>query len=261
MHLASALDDASVLMKRFGRDDVAKRYKAKSSKIKKSVYENCWNHQRGILADAVGVERFSQHANIFGILTDTIPASKQNDVLTKIIKQAKSSYGEHKPDDIMEATFYFKFYLFKAMEKLGRGGEFLNMLQPWRDMMSIGLTTFAENPEPTRSDCHAWSASPMYFFLSLVCGVVPDSPEFKTVKIQPNLGDLGFVKAIIMHPKGEIKVEFARSETNGIKSGKITLPEGVSGRFVLGDSTFNLKSGEQTLSFKEHKKIRPIHAK
>ena len=260
MHLASALDDASVLMERFGKDDIAKRYKSISSKIKKSVYENCWNQQRGILADAMGVERFSQHANIFGILTDTIPPSKQDDVLTKIIKQAKSSYGEHKADDIMEATFYFKFYLFKAMEKLGRGGEFLNMIQPWRDMISIGLTTFAENPEPTRSDCHAWSASPMYYFLSLVCGVKPASPEFKTVKIQPNLGSLDFVNATIMHPKGEIKVAFERG-AKGVRSGKITLPEGVNGELVLGGSKIKLHSGEQTVSIKDKKSVRPVHAK
>jgi alpha-L-rhamnosidase len=47
----------------------------------------------------------------------------------------------------------------------------------------LGLTTFAEKPDPTRSDCHAWSASPNYDFLATVAGIEPALPGFKTVKI------------------------------------------------------------------------------
>jgi hypothetical protein len=40
----------------------------------------------------------------------------------------------------------------------GLGERYLETLAPWRDMLTMGLTTFAERPEPTRSDCHAWSS-------------------------------------------------------------------------------------------------------
>jgi len=55
--------------------------------------------------------------------------------------------------------------------------------------------TFAENPEPTRSDCHAWSASPNYDLLATVCGIEPAEPGFKSVRIEPHLGPLTWSKA------------------------------------------------------------------
>ncbi len=255
MHLAMALDDASELMSRFGRNHIAEHYRKMSATIKQSVYKNCWNPTRGLLADAAGLECFSQHANIFGILSNTIPQEKQGAVLEKIITQAKTSYAPHKSDDILEATFYFKFYLFKALEKLGRGDQFLQMLEPWRDMIKIGLTTFAENPEPTRSDCHAWSASPMYYFLSLVCGVTPSSPEFKTVRIVPNLGSLQFAKGVIMHPNGEIIVDFKNDKNGNLRSAKIILPKDTTGELFAGGKVFNLVSGEQSFNFSEKKRV------
>ncbi|MEZ4828681.1 MAG: hypothetical protein R3C61_20710 [Bacteroidia bacterium] len=69
---------------------------------------------------------------------------------------------------LIQATFYFKFYLFRALVKTGMADQYLPQIQPWRDMLDLGLTTFAEKPDPTRSDCHAWSASPNYDLLATV---------------------------------------------------------------------------------------------
>ena len=109
-------------------------------------------------------------------------------------------------------------------------------------MLKMGLTTFAENPDPTRSDCHAWSASPNYDFLATICGIVPASPGFATVSIEPALGELKEVTGTMPHPDGTIMVAFKRIGKNGIDA-TITLPEHVTGKFTWqGRSTF-LKSG------------------
>ena len=243
LQFAAALSDAAEIMRDFGRADTARRYGEICAAIKRGVYENCWRADRGLLSDAAGLERFSQHANIMGILTDAIPAEKQGAVFEKISANAKSSYSPHKPDDIMEATFYYKFYLFQAAAKLGRGDEFLNMLSPWRDMLEIGLTTFAENPEPARSDCHAWSASPMYEFLSLVAGITPNSNGFRSVKISPNLGALKFVRAEIPHRLGAIKTDYAVSADGMGLDVCISLPDGLSGEFFWRGNSRSLVSG------------------
>lgn len=262
LHLALALDDAAKLMERFGRGYAAERYKAMSKSIKQSVYKRCWNPGRGLLADTEGAELFSQHSNIMGILTGAIPAADRNAVLTRIIEGAKSSYAPHKSDDIMEATFYYKFYLFKALEKQGRGGEFLDLLQPWRDMLAFGLTTFAENPEPTRSDCHAWSASPLYYFGSLVCGVRPAAEGFSRVLVRPDLGKLKFARCAVPHPKGLILAEFERGAAPHGVSAKITLPEGVEGDFVWRGETFKLSGGTQTFVLpKPKERARVVHGR
>ncbi|MBO5255306.1 MAG: alpha-L-rhamnosidase [Opitutales bacterium] len=265
LHLAIALDDASKMMNDFGRKDVAERYQRLSKSIKDSVYKLCWNEKRGLLSDAAGIDRFSQHANIFGILSNAIPERDQKNVLEKIIKEAKTSYAKHNPDDIMEATFYFKFYLFRAMNKVGISGDiFWEQLEPWHDMVNIGLTTFAENPEPTRSDCHAWSASPIYEFFATVCGVNPASPSFKTVRISPNMGKLNYVKASIPHPKGTIKIELRKNENStNFEYVNISLPDSVEGELVLSENNVKKFTKELIVNTTESKRsrIKPLHLK
>ena len=91
---------------------------------------------------------------------------------------------------LTQATYYFQFYLFRAMKTAGLGDDYLLRLGPWRKMLDLGLTTWAETPEPTRSDSHAWSAHPNYDLLTTVAGVEPATPGFATVRIQPHLGTL-----------------------------------------------------------------------
>jgi len=74
-------------------------------------------------------------------------------------------------------------------------------------MVALGLTTWAESPEPTRSDSHAWSAHPNFDFLTIVAGVRPKEPGFKTVTIEPHLGALKYVVAGIPHPEGRIETD------------------------------------------------------
>ncbi len=73
------------------------------------------------------------------------------------------------------------------------GDQDLQLLAPWRQMVASGLTTWAENPEPTRSDSHAWSAHPNFDFLTIVAGIRPKTPGFAAVTIEPHLGSLKHV--------------------------------------------------------------------
>jgi len=128
------------------------------------------------------------------------------------------------------ATYYFRFYLARALEHAGMGDQYLNLLGPWKTMLSLGLTTWAEQPEPTRSDSHAWSAHPNYDFLTIVAGIRPAAPGFKSVTIEPHLGDLKHVNAAMTVPQGEIDVEYTRTEKG--TQANVLLPAGVSGKLI-----------------------------
>jgi hypothetical protein len=134
------------------------------------------------------------------------------------------------------------------MKKTGLGDMYLASIQPWRNMLNEGLTTFAETEKNTRSDCHAWSASPNYDLLSTVCGIMPSSPGFRTVTIAPNLGKLTFVKGTMPHPDGEIKLDLKLSSKNKL-TGTVTLPATVQGKFVWNGKESQLKSGTQKIAF------------
>jgi hypothetical protein len=144
------------------------------------------------------------------------------------------------------ATYYFRFYLARGLEQAGMGDRYLELLGPWRDMVSLGLTTWAESPEPSRSDSHAWSAHPNFDLLRIVAGIQPRQPGFAAVHLEPHLGSLRHVEAGLPTPKGMIEVSYARAGDR--LAADVTLPEGVSGELVWNDQIVDLRPGQQRLT-------------
>ncbi len=237
LQLAYALADAAALFEAFGQTGQAEAYRAWAAGLRETVFSLCWDEQRGLLADTPAKASFSQHANILGLLTDAIPPALHPAVMDKMLTE-----------EITQATFYFKFYLFEALAKLGWSDQYTDLLDPWRDMLALGLTTFAENPDPTRSDCHAWSASPNYHLLSLVCGIRPAEQGFRKVRITPALGPLQWVEGRLPHPEGEIEVRFERPEAGGL-SGYVVLPDGLRGTLEWNGKTMELGGGRQAIAW------------
>ena len=113
-------------------------------------------------------------------------------------------------------------------------------------MVGLGLTTWAEQPEPTRSDSHAWSAHPNFDFLTIVAGIRPKMPGFSSVSIEPHFGSLRNVNATMPTPKGDIEVSYVAKDS-GV-SADINLPGDVSGELVWKGKTMSLHSGRQHIS-------------
>ena len=112
-------------------------------------------------------------------------------------------------------------------------------------MLDLGLTTFAEKPDPTRSDCHAWSASPNYDLLATVAGIRPAAPGFSKISIAPNFGNLKQINAKMPHPQGEIEVNLSRNGED--VSGSITIPEKTSGVFQWRGGELTLNPGQNLI--------------
>ena len=169
------------------------------------------------------------------MLTDALPAAEQGAVLKTVLSDKS----------LTQATYYFRFYLFRAMKKAGLGDEYLAQLGPWRNMLSLGLTTWAEMPEPGRSDCHAWSAHPNFDLLATVAGIESAAPGFREVAITPHLGSLTQLKATLPHPEGDIVVSYQRQ---GEKlTADVTLPAKLSGSFNWHGKKVALHGGQQHL--------------
>jgi hypothetical protein len=231
MQFAYAAQRASELFRFYGMSTEADKYDVLAEKITKAVYKNCWDETHGYLADTPLKKEFSMHAQIFGVLTNTIPEIEQKEFVRKFMNDKK----------LIQPTMYFRFYLTQALKKTGLADNYLETLGLWEEMLQNGLTTFAENPDPARSDCHAWSASPDYDFLATVAGIRPGSPGFKTVEIAPALGKLSFIKGQMPHPSGNIIFDLKRKGTDGI-TGEVILPEGLTGKFTWNGKTITLRS-------------------
>ena len=237
LQYAYTLRQASKLFNYFGRKENSAHYLKLANLLAENTRLHCFDVAKMEMANTPEKNTFSQHAGIMAILADAIPANEQKQVLKNILTDTTLS----------QATFYYRFYLTRAMVKAGLGDLYYSQLTPWRDMLKNGLTTFAEKPDPTRSDCHAWSASPEYDFLATICGIMPDAPGFKKVKIEPALGELTKVNGLMPVPDGMITVILARKNKNGIE-GEISLPRNVSGRFIWQGEEIQLHGGAQKVN-------------
>ena len=155
---------------------------------------------------------------------------------------------EHTLSDttLVQTTIYFRYYLHQALSKAGMGDQLVDNLQIWRDQMALGLTTWAEMPEPSRSDCHAWGASPNIELFRILLGIRSAAPGFREIRIEPALGDLREVSGSMPHPLGEIKVAY-RLDKRGKGKVVISLPEGTKGLFVWKGKGLPLSGGTQEL--------------
>ena len=216
-----ALDDAADLFARCGQDFEAQRYRRQAAAVRDALRRLCWDANRQLLADTASHKFFSQQANILAILTDTVPRAEQAGLLDRLM-------SDH---SIAHVQLYFRYYLGRALSHAGLGDRYVDNLGPWEDMIANGMTTFGEQDGNPRSECHPWSATPVYELLTTVAGIQPDEPGFKTVLIAPALGSLRHVEASMPHPLGMIEVSFDRVGSTGLK-GSIRLPQGLAGEFV-----------------------------
>jgi len=250
-----ALDDAADLEQHIGDPVFAQRDQTRAVQVRKGLYDQCWNPQRGMLADTPDKSSFSQQANILGVLYDVIPRNQQRQVLTKVLAIEPGTT----PDGVLSASYYFRFYLARALDHAGMADDYLDSIKPWRQLLPLHFTTWPETPGHTRSDSHAWSAHPIYDLLTLVAGIEPASPGFATVRIAPHLGPLHDLKATYPHPQGNIEVEYhlgsAYSDPNAkghsVFHATVTLPGTLSGTFDFHGSSRPLKPGINHLEFHE----------
>jgi alpha-L-rhamnosidase len=246
-----ALNDAADLEKALGDPTLAERYQTRAAHVRTGLYDKCWSASRGLLAETPDQKAFSQQANILGVLYDVIPKDRQHDALEKILSIDPGTT----PDGVLSASYYFRFYLARALDHAGMADEYLDSIGPWRKLLPLHFSTWPEVPGDTRSDSHAWSAHPIYDFLTLVAGIQPASPGFATVRIAPHLGDLPSLTATYPHPQGEIKVEYHWTPPHldpHIKGGRtfyadITLPGTLTGKFEFGSRTWPLKPGHNRI--------------
>jgi len=236
-----ALEDARALEQGLGDPVLATRYETRLIHVRAGLAAKCWSAARGMVADAPDQKGFSQQSSILGVLYDVVPRDHQQEVLRKVIAIEPGTT----PDGVLSASYYFRFYLARALEHAGMADEYLNSIKPWRDLLALHFSTWPEVPGDTRSDSHAWTAHPIYDLLTIVAGVEPASPGFATVRIAPHMGSLPSLTASYPHPQGPINVQYTRSH-DGLKA-TITLPGTLAGTFEWNGKVWPLKPGVNTI--------------
>jgi len=233
VHLLMAYQWAAGLEKSLGLPALAATYTARAQQLRDTARNLYWDGAKKMYADTSDKAAFSQHTNTLAILAGLIEGAPARDLALRILTAP----------GLAQTGLFFRFYVHQALAKVGEGDRYLDQLGDWRSMLDRGLTTFAETVDrpgsPSRSDCHAWSASPNIEVFRTVLGVDSSSPGFQTVSVRPHLGKLSSVTGAVPHPKGMIRVKIQ----NGTP--QVVLPPGVTGELVWRGKMWKLAGDVQ----------------
>lgn len=221
LQLLLAYGWASELEEALGSTAQAAEYRRREASLRVAVRSLYWDAGRGLFADTNARRQFSQQTNALAVLAGVTRGEEARAVMSRTLADST----------LTQATVYFRHYLHEALNKSNEGDRYLELLGPWRRMLAQELTTWAEIADPgTRSDCHAWGASPNVELFRTVLGIDSAAPGFKRVRIRPFLGRLTRASGTIPHPSGEVEVKLSR---NGERlDAEVSLPPGVGGEFI-----------------------------
>ncbi|HEY8927834.1 MAG TPA: alpha-L-rhamnosidase C-terminal domain-containing protein [Mucilaginibacter sp.] len=237
LQLMLAYQEAAEMEAKMGMPAFATLYKSKAAQLKHTIQAKYWDTAKGLYADTEDKNVFSQHTNSLAILAGLSTGAGATALSKKILSDTT----------LTQCTIYFKYYMHLALVRGGLGNDYMKWLDVWRNNLKMGLTTWAEISDlpNSRSDCHAWGASPNIEFFRTVLGIDTYAPGFAKIKIEPHLGDITTIGGEMPHPNGKIAVNYALEKT-GWKI-RVELPVKTSGIFVWKGKSYPLRAGENEL--------------
>jgi len=224
-----------------GMQEYAKQYMMAAATLKNSIQKDYWDAAKKLFADTRDKDVFSQHTNSLAILTGMVRGTESADLARKIMSDTS----------LTQATIYFKYYVHLALTKAGFGDGYLDWLEVWKHNLAMGMSTWAEisDVNNTRSDCHAWGASPNIELYRIVLGIDSDAPGFQKIKIIPHLGRLSHASGKIPHPNGEISVSYEQTTANW--KVLISLPTSTPGYLLWKGKRYQLKGGSNSFTMEK----------
>jgi len=219
------LQAAAELARYLERTDMEASFLQKAEAIKKAIVTYCIGRD-GLIQDGPGVEEYSQHAQVFAVLTDVVTGSEAQ-ALIELALTDKT---------LAPCSVAMAYYLFRGVEKVGLYHKTDELWSLWRQMLAKNLTTCVEDNVMERSDCHAWGSLILYELPAIILGVQPAEPGYGSVRVSPNPGYLSWAKGEVVTPKGIIKVSWEKATEDGNIDLKVELPEGV----VLRNNAYGL---------------------
>jgi hypothetical protein len=230
-HVVYTLELVANLERMIGESARADYWHAAALELRDALDTHLWDATGGYYRELAGHNLVSEHAQCLAILSGVAQPTHLS---------AMAHTLRHHPD-LARTTIYFSHYLFEAYRATGAIDLLFARMQLWFDLPEQGFKTTVEQPEPSRSDCHAWGAHPLFHYHATLVGIRPAAPGFRHVRITPQLGSLQRASCVTPHPRGEIQAAFWRD--HGVMRGRVQLPAGVSGEIVLDTGIITIPAG------------------
>lgn len=221
-----------------GDADLAERYERIAADLAAATHATFWNDDERLYIESPKHALRSEHAQALAAMSNRLDEST---------RQAVADVLERRDAALAPASVYFTHYVFEAFRILRRTRPIFDRLSLWHDLPKLGMKCTPEQPEPTRSDAHAWGAHPMFHLHTTIAGIRPGATEFASIDVSPRLGTLKNLATSMPHPAGMIRFSADRREDEVDLS--IELPAGVPGVLRLRNDTISLATAGRPQRF------------
>lgn len=177
---AYTLGLASELFLFLGRRDTAQEYLDRKNTLLQAVKIYCFDTETGFILDGPGMaSQVSQHCQIFAVLTGCVYGDDAKVLMRRSILE-REKFG------LTKASLAMGFYVFRAVSQADVYEECWDtLIQPWTKMIANNMTTWAESESMMRSDCHGWSATPLWEIATEILGVENRSEAYTDRVVKP----------------------------------------------------------------------------
>lgn len=197
---ATALMAAAEICDATGRKELGSEYMRRHADIVKNVKEHCFDNERGLYRDTPSKRNFSEHTALWAVLSGAVSGAEATRLIDKVMTETVS-----------RCTFSMNYYMLRALEKTDRYCYAEKIMEGWHKMLALHCTTWCENPDSPRSECHGWSSAPIYEMSAMRLGVKPSANGFAAVEIKPVTEGLDWAKGTVPTPYGVISVEWRKT--------------------------------------------------
>ncbi|MEN8255669.1 MAG: alpha-L-rhamnosidase C-terminal domain-containing protein, partial [Verrucomicrobiota bacterium] len=214
MLLVGALRAAENCAEALKDEKVRKRMVAARNKLIRAV-NHTWNDGKSSYPDSIQENgkpspKICQHTSMLPVMFDMVPRGKKEELRQNLLNPPKGM-------TTVRAPFAMQF-MYEALEGLGELDAVLDSIRTgFQPMVDAGADTVWEtfagstcSPDgfPTRSHCHAWSSSPIWFLNRIVLGIRQTAVGGKAFEISPWLGGLRHARGATATPKGLVSVDW-----------------------------------------------------
>lgn len=224
-----------------GKEAEAADYISREKATRAVFQEKLFDAGRGAYRDGEGTDHASQHASLFPLAFDLVPAEHRARVTAWVGARG------------MAGSVYAAQYLLEGLFANDAAAEALALMtapteRSWKHMVESGTTitweAWDQKYKPNQDWNHAWGAAPANLLSRYVLGAKPIKPGWRRAAIRPNPGTLKFAEGKIPTPRGPILISW---NNNGTFKLSLTLPKGMTAQVQLPaavDSTGVFSGGQ-----------------
>lgn len=219
LYYAYALLCAEEICRKLGKNGHARDYREEYEKVCVLIRKHCYDSRMKLFRDSGEGTGFSVHTIMWAVLAGVVEGKEADEMIGRIHEEGLS-----------RPSFSMNYYLFRALEKSGHREQIFENYAGWEKMLSLNCSTWCENPDSPRSECHGWSSAPLFDFAVNVLGVQCGFED--EIVVAPLQAGLSYARGAVPTRFGIVSVDWNAGEKFVLK---VSAPEGIRKRVILPD--------------------------